>query len=119
MDFMKQHRLNQWLSNISLMHVLVAGLLLSNLLVGGLAWYGTLHQKVEVTPFSGTSGYQNSTLSVDTHYLSMMTENFMYSRFNVTPDTVRASHQRLLPFIDEREYPKISDILNKEARAVT
>ncbi len=118
MDFIKQHGLNQWFSNVSLMHVVVVGLLLSNLLAGGLIWYGTFHQKIEVTPFSGTPGYQNSELSVDRHYLSMMTENFMYSRFNVTPDTVRVSHQRLLPFIDEHEYPKISETLNREARVV-
>ncbi len=120
MDFtVQQQRLSQLAGRLNLMVMLVLGLLLSNFLIGGLAWYTSLHQKVEVTPFSGTSGYHNSALSIDTHYLSMMTENFLYSRLNVTPETVRLSHKRLLSFADVAYYPKLLEALNKEARIVS
>ena len=120
MDFVvQQQRLSQLAARLNLMVVLVLGLLLSNFLVGGLAWYTNLHQKVEITPFFGASGYHNSALSIDAHYLSMMTENFIYSRLNVTPETVRTSHKRLLSFADVKYYPKLLEALNKEARLVS
>ncbi len=120
MDFIaKPHRLRRLLARFNLMVVLVLGLLLSNLLTGALAWYTSLHQTVEVTPFSGTSAYQKSALSTDAHYLSMMTENFIYSRLNVTPETVRASHKRLLSFANASYYPKLLEVLNKEARLIS
>jgi len=120
MDFtVQQQRLSQFSARLNLMVMLVLGLLLSNFLVGGLAWYTSLHQKIEVTPFSGTQGYHNSALSIDAHYLSMMTENFLYSRLNVTPETVRTNHKRLLSFADVTYYPKLLEALNKEARIVS
>ena len=115
----QQGRVSRFLAQVNLMMVLVVGLLLSNLLTGALAWYATLHQKVEVTPFFGTAAYQKSDVSIDSHYLSMMTENFMYARFNLTPETVRANHKRLLSFADVKYYPQLLDILNKEARVIS
>jgi conjugal transfer pilus assembly protein TraE len=115
----QQGRVSRFLAQLDLMVVLVVGLLLSNLLTGALAWYTTLHQKVEVTPFFGTAGYQKSDASVDSHYLSMMTENFMYARLNLTPETVRANHKRLLSFAGVKYYPKLLDMLNKEARVIS
>jgi len=83
--------------------------------MGGLAWYTSLHQKVEITPFFGSPGYIKSETSVDAHYLSLMSENFIYSRLNVTPETVIANHKRLLTFIDGKSYADISAQLSKEA----
>jgi conjugal transfer pilus assembly protein TraE len=119
MDFTVQRRqLSRLATRLNLMVALILGLLLSNLLTGTLAWYSTLHQKIEITPFSGTAAYQKSDISADNHYLSMMTENFMYSRFNITPETVRISHKRLLSFADIKYYPKLLDALSKEARLI-
>ncbi|MDX2346678.1 MAG: type IV conjugative transfer system protein TraE [Legionella sp.] len=120
MDFNAENRrLRQFATRLNLMYVLILGLLLSNILTGTLAWYTTRHQKIEITPFSGALGYQKSDVSADSHYLSMMTENFMYSRFNITPETVRARHKRLLSFADVTYYPKFLECLNKEARVVS
>ncbi|MCH9756328.1 MAG: type IV conjugative transfer system protein TraE [Gammaproteobacteria bacterium] len=120
MDFtVQQQRLAQLMDRVNLTGIFVLGLFMSNFLIGGLAWYLTYHQKIEITPFSGAEGYHKSDASIDNHYLSMMTENFIYSRLNVTPETVRASHKRLLSFVDITYYPKFLDILNKEARVVT
>jgi conjugal transfer pilus assembly protein TraE len=119
MDFsVQQHRLGRVFDRLNLMSVLVLGLLLSNLLTGTLAWYVTVHQKIEITPFSGTGAYQNSDLAMDNHYLLMMIENFMYSRLNITPETVRANHKRLLAFADVKAYPHLLESLNQEARLV-
>jgi conjugal transfer pilus assembly protein TraE len=120
MDFTGQpHRLRRFATRLNLMIVLVVGLLLSNLLTGALAWYSTLHQKIEITPFSGAATYQKSMLSIDSHYLSMMTENFIYSRLNFTPETVRLGHKRLLESVDIKYYPKALEMLNKESRMVS
>ena len=119
MDFkVQQHRLSQLATRLNLMVALVFGLLLTHVLMGSLAWYTAVHQKVEITPFSGASEYRKSDVAVDSYYLSMMSENFIYSRLNVTPETVRASHRRLLSFVDAKHYPKFLEQLNKEARIV-
>lgn len=120
MDFTKhQHRLGRLVERLNIMVIIVLGLLLSNLLTGALAWYGIFHQKVEVTPFLGGSAYQKSALIPGSDYLSMMTENFIYARFNVTPETVRSNHKHLLSFVDTKHYPKFLESLNKEARIVS
>jgi conjugal transfer pilus assembly protein TraE len=119
MDFMIQRPLlSRFATRLNIMMIVIFGLVLSNLLTATLAWYSTLHQKIEITPFSGTSAYQKSDIFADNHYLSMMTENFIYSRLNITPETVKASHKRLLSFADIKYYPKFLDALNKEARVI-
>ena len=115
---LQQHRLHQLASRLNLMIVLVFGLLLTNVLLGSLSWYALLHQKVEVTPFMGGSTYQKSDAFVDTHYLQMMSENFLYARLNVTPQTVLSNHSRLLSFVDSRFYADFKSQLHKEAELI-
>jgi conjugal transfer pilus assembly protein TraE len=103
---------------LNLMVTLVFGLLITNILMGSLAWYGCMHQRVEITPFFGSSGYLNSETSVDEHYLRLMSENFIYSRLNVTPETVVANHKRLLSFVDASQYALFSGALHKEATVI-
>jgi len=115
MDFrVQQHRLSQLAARLNLMVALVFGLLVSNILVGGLAWHTSLHQKVEITPFSGSSSYTKSDTEVDSHYLALMSENFLYSRLNVTPETVEAHHKRLLSFVDSSQYAQFLEQLHRE-----
>jgi conjugal transfer pilus assembly protein TraE len=114
----QQHRLGQLASRLNLMVAIVFGLLVTNMLMGSLAWYAAVHQKVEVTPFSGGESYTKSDAVVDTHYLNMMSENFLYSRLNVTPETVDAHHQHLLEFVSSKHYPQFSSQLNHEARVI-
>ncbi len=114
----QQHRLGQLASRLNLMVALVFTLLITNLLMGSLAWYSAVHQKVEITPFSGGASYTKSDAVVDSHYLSMMSENFLYSRLNVTPETVDAHHQHLLEFVSSKHYPQFLAQLKHEASVI-
>src|ERR1700731_2824957 len=95
-----QSRLSKLSARFNLMGFLVFGLLLANVLLSGLVYHIWRDHSVEIIPFSGGTGYTNSAVAVDSHYLSLMSENFIYSRLNVTPETVNANHQRLLRFAD-------------------
>ena len=114
----QQHRFSQLTARFNLMVALVFGLLISNILMGGLALYTSVHQRVEITPFFGESSYVKSDALVDSHYLSMMSENFIYARLNVTPETVRANHKRLLAFVDSAHFAAFSAQLEKEAKVI-
>ena len=114
----QQHRFSQLTARFNLMVALVFGLLITNVLMGGLALYAHVHQRVEITPFFGGSSYMKSDAMVDMHYLSLMSENFIYSRLNVTPETVRANHKRLLVFVDSAHFAAFSAQLEKEAKVI-
>lgn len=119
MDFkIYQHRLNRLSARFNLMVALVLGLLLSNGIMSVLLYHTVLHQRIEITPFFEGTSYTKSNRTVDSHYLQMMSENFIYSRLNVTPETVRSHHQRLLSYIDAREYVKFTRKLNQEAALI-
>ena len=113
-----QHKLAQLAARFNLMVALVFGLLITNILMGSLAWYFGVHQRIEVTPFTGSSSYIKSDAAVDVHYLTLMSENFIYSRLNVTPETVVANHKRLLSYVDAAHYSAFSTVLNKEAQLI-
>lgn len=116
MDFqVYQHRLSQVSARLNLMVALVFGLLLSNLFLSGLSWYLSVHQRVMVTPFSGNTPYTQSDSNVDARYLSLMSENFINERLNVTPETVKANHERLLRYVDGSRYAEMQTMLQKEA----
>lgn len=119
MDFrVQQHRIEFLSARLNLMVVLVFGMLFTNVLLGSLSWYALLHQRLEVTPFMGGASYQKSDSQVDTHYLMMMGENFLYARLNVTPETVVSNHNRLLSFVDSRHYNDFKVQLQKEAALI-
>jgi conjugal transfer pilus assembly protein TraE len=114
----QQHRFSQLAARFNLMVALVFGLLITNVLMGSLALYTSIHQRVEITPFFGEPGYVKSDAMVDTHYLSLMSENFIYSRLNVTPETVRSNHKRLLAFVDSAHFAEFSAQLDKESKII-
>ena len=114
----QQHKLSQLASRLNLMVVLVFGLLITNILMGSLAWYTTRHQKIEITPFSGSSSYVKNDSMVDTHYLMLMSENFIYSRLNVTPETVLSNHKRILTYVSSAQYSVFANQLRQEAQVV-
>lgn len=119
MDFsVYQTRLSQISARLNLMVVLVFGLLIANILLCSLAWYTSIHQRLLVTPFESSSGFANSDSSVDSKYLSMMSENFIYSRLNVTPETIASAHKRLLTFVDGSHYAFMQTTLTHEALVV-
>lgn len=100
------------------MACMVFGLLMANILLSTLAWYTNIHQRVLITPFASSTGFANSDSTVDPKYLSMMSENFIYSRLNVTPETIVSAHKRLLMFLDGSHYSAIQATLAKEASVV-
>jgi conjugal transfer pilus assembly protein TraE len=113
-----QNRLSKLSARFNLMVALVFGLLLANILLSALAWYTSIHQRVLVTPFEGGTGFTHSESNVDPKYLSMMSENFIYSRLNVTPGTITNSHQRLLTYVDGSRYAPMQAILAQEDAVV-
>lgn len=119
MDFsVYQNRLSKLSARFNLMVAMVFGLLLANILLSALAWYTSLHQRVLVTPFESGSGFANSDSNVDPKYLSMMSENFIYSRLNVTPETINSTHKRLLTFVDGSRYGVMQSTLAHEEGVV-
>ena len=119
MDFKTyQSHLSKLSARFNLMVFLVFGLLLANSLLSVLVFEVWKHHSVEITPYGGDSGYLKSTTHVDSNYLSLMSENFIYSRLNVTPETVEANHQRLLKFADSQTYPNMLKLLDREAKLI-
>ena len=119
MDFKAyQSRLSALSARFNLMVFLVFGLLISNGLLVLLLMYTTLNQRIEITPFFSNNGYIKSASQVDAHYVSQMSENFIYSRLNVTPETVDSNHKHLLTFVDSRSYAGMLARLKKEAGTI-
>lgn len=120
MDFkVYQSHLSQLSARFNLMVFLVLGLLIANVLLSGFLWKIWREHPIEITPFSESSGYIKSESKVDSHYLSLMSENFIYSRLNVTPETVVSNHKRLLMFVDSKNYSTLLKILEQEAKVIT
>lgn len=119
MDFKAyQSRFSQLSARFNLMVFLVFGLLTANIILSGLAYQIWRHHTIEITPYSGSPGYTKSAVTVDSHYLSLMSENFIYSRLNVTPETVKANHKRLLQFADSKIYPEMLRVLDHEENLI-
>lgn len=119
MDFTTyQSRFSKLSARFNLMVLLVVGLLIANILLSSLMLQVWQHHTVEVTPFFGGASYLKSATQVDSHYLSLMSENFIYSRLNVTPATVATNHQRLLKFADSNSYPTMLKLLEQEALVI-
>lgn len=119
MDYkIHQHRLKQVTQRFNVMVVIAIGLLVSNILMVFLVGYATLHQRLEITPFFGNSHYIKSDSLVDTQYLMLMSENFIYARLNVTPFTVKNNHQRLLSFINSQHFALFTKQLEQESQLI-
>ncbi len=113
-----QNRLSQLSARFNLMVFLVFGLLIANVLLVCLAWFTTYHQTIEVTPFFGGEGYRKSAASLDAHYVELMSENFVYSRLNVTPETVSSNYQRLSTYVDAGSFSEMMKRLDIEAEII-
>ncbi|SEG42146.1 conjugal transfer pilus assembly protein TraE [Legionella quinlivanii DSM 21216] len=113
-----QSRLSQLSARLNLMVIIVFGLLVSNVLLSCFLFKAWNHHTIEVTPFSGEPSYLKSAASVDGHYLSLMAENFVNERLNVTPETVDANHQRLLSYVNHQYYTPMLRLLTNEAKVI-
>lgn len=114
----QQHQLFQLKGRVSSMKVLIAGLLFANVVLALSMVYLSLHQRIEVTPFSSSPKYANSMLSVDSEYLKLISENFIFLRLNTTPETIGVMHQQLLSFVSSDTYPLFVKKLEKEAKII-
>ncbi len=119
MDFKSyQGRLSQLSARFNLMVVLVFGLLVSNVTLSCFLFQAWNHHTIEVTPFSGAPSYLKSASTVDGHYLSLMAENFVNERLNVTPETVDANHQHLLSYVGHQNYTSMLRLLTNESKVI-
>lgn len=103
---------------VNLMVCLVFFLGVSNLMLGGLAWYTTLHQKTYITPFFGGNGFEISDTKVDGNYMNLMSENFIYSMLNITPKTVSHQHELVMKYVSSSVYSQFKENLVKENKLV-
>lgn len=113
-----QNKLSQLSARFNLMVCLVFGLLLSNVLLAAFVWEVWWHKQIEITPFFGGDTYVKRDTAVDSKYISLMAENFIYSRLNVTPETVGVNHKRLLQFVDAQSYAVMLKVLTNEANVI-
>lgn len=115
----QQHQIFQLKDRLSLMKALVLGLLITNIVLVLSMVFICMHQRVEVTPFASQSlKYANSMFAVDSEYLKLMSENFIFLRLNTTPETVGAEHQQLLSMVSSDTYPLFVKKLEQEAQII-
>lgn len=115
----QQNQLNHLKDRLSLMVFLVFGLLASNLILICMLCYMHFHQRIEITPFFSNSGYVKSESQVDATYLKLMSENFVFLRLNVTPESVLAQQKQLLGMVSSKVYPKFAKVLEQEANLIS
>lgn len=113
-----EDRLSKLSARFNLMVCLTFGLLISNTSLSLLIWNFVKEKQIEIVPYADTSGYIKSSSQVDSTYLRLMSENFIYSRLNVTPETVDLNHKKLLNFINEKNYVPIINQLTKEREII-
>lgn len=113
-----QSRFSQLSSRFHLMVCLVFGLLISNVILSFFVFFVWRHHTIEVTPFAGSASYIKGEAFVDSHYLSLMAENFINERLNVSPETVEGNHKRLLSFIDHTQYHHFIKLFEEEAETI-
>lgn len=119
MDYqVREGKLSKLSARLNLMVVLVLGLMISNALLASLVMHFSTHQKREIVPFGLSNGYVLSDTSVDVNYLNLMSENFIYSRLNVTPTNVARTHGQLLIYVDPSLYPSFKKQLFKEEELI-
>jgi conjugal transfer pilus assembly protein TraE len=116
---LQQHRLMDLKERLSLLRVLLVSLMFSNLALVVAIIFIELNQRVEITPFFGGNPYDNSMLAVDPNYLKMMGENFIFLRFNTTPESVSTHHKQLLSMVAYESYASFTSALDAEARIIS
>lgn len=115
---LKEGLISKLSARLNLMVVFSLGLLASNIILSCIALHTTRHQKREVVPFGMSNGYVISDTAVDTHYLNLMSENFIALRLNVTPLNISNNNTKLLSYIEPSLYPEFKKVLLKEESLV-
>lgn len=119
MDYrVHEGRLQKLAARFNIMVLLVFILGGTNAILGLVLYTVLGEQRVEITPFFGQGSYVNSPKAVDPNYLNMMAENFIYARFNITPENIDMGHQSILSFVDSRAYAALQKVLMQERNLV-
>jgi conjugal transfer pilus assembly protein TraE len=114
----QQNQLAQLKDRLSIMIILVCGLLIANILLVILVCVMHFHQRIEITPFFSQESYVKTSSSVDAQYLKLMSENFLFLRLNVTPESVVTQHKHLLSMVSDSSYQAFLATLENEARLI-
>jgi conjugal transfer pilus assembly protein TraE len=114
----QQNQVSQLKDRLSMMVVLVLGLLITNMLLVLLVSYMHFHQRIEITPFFSQESYSKTESGVDTQYLKLMSENFLFLRLNVTPESVAVQHKQLLSMVSSQTYQAFLRALEMEKRTI-
>lgn len=115
---LKEGLISKISARLNLMVVLSLGLLASNIILSCIALHTTRHQKREIVPFGMSNGYVISDTAVDTHYLNLMSRNFIALRLNVTPKSVSDNNIQLLSYIEPSLYAEFKKVLLNEESVI-
>jgi type IV conjugative transfer system protein TraE len=72
-------------------------------------------RQIEITPFFGPS-YVKAGNSVDSEYLKLMAQNFIFLRFNVNPHNIHSNNEALLAFVAPSAYREFAQTLLKDEK---
>lgn len=76
------------------------------------------HQKTTFLPPEIKEPFQISQVTPDKPYLSQMGLYLLNLKYNVTPESVKASHEMLLGYIHPENYSALLNRLNQEEKAI-
>jgi conjugal transfer pilus assembly protein TraE len=105
------------LSFVSLVALLVL-CLISNIVVGKMAWYLYTTQRTQMIPMIFNQPFTTSMNAADWNYINMSTLSFVSLRLNVTPETVDAQHAALLSYTPPEQRPALKKMLDVEAEYI-
>lgn len=108
---------------ISLVFITLVFLLITSLAGNMLAWMriDTLintRQETYIPMFFDTP-FTLSRTHADANYLEQTAQSLIFLRYNVSPETVRASHKAVLRFVDKDSRTEMQEALADEARIIT
>ncbi|MFS7282044.1 type IV conjugative transfer system protein TraE [Serratia proteamaculans] len=98
--------------------VLLAVSLVSNIIVGKMAWYFYTTQRTQTVPMIFNKPFTTTMNATDWNYIEMATLSFISLRLNVTPENVEAQHAVLLSFTPSEQRPALKKMLDVEAEYI-
>jgi len=94
------------------------GLLIANIFLVWLAGWSFSHQKRVIIPIGFKQPAVISDSTIDASYLRQTALFFIAERLNVTPASIKQSHNLILQYTDSKFYHEFLSILDKEKKAV-
>jgi len=88
---------------------LCAGLVVSNIITGSLAWHFATTQKTITTPMGFNRPFTSDATSADATAMTLFATSFAYWRLSVSPETIDGQQKNLLAYVP----PEHRDVLKK------